>query len=122
MPFIRKVRVLCKTRLIFPRINGPNVFYSSKFTVLGLIGRYSKGYSKINASVTSFDKLTMHSILADKLETFDFNQPINQSFILTRYVEELKNSFKIRTCMNKTYNNYTHIIILFYFKNNSINI
>ena len=24
MPFIRKVRVLCKTRLIFPRINGPN--------------------------------------------------------------------------------------------------
>ena len=23
MPFIRKVRVLCKTRLIFPRINGP---------------------------------------------------------------------------------------------------
>ena len=25
MPFIRKVRVLCKTRLIFPRINGPNV-------------------------------------------------------------------------------------------------
>ena len=25
MPFIRKVRVLFKTRLIFPRINGPNV-------------------------------------------------------------------------------------------------
>ena len=25
MPFIRKVRVLCKTRLIFPRINGPIV-------------------------------------------------------------------------------------------------
>ena len=25
MPFIRKVRVLSKTRLIFPRINGPNV-------------------------------------------------------------------------------------------------
>ena len=24
MPFIRKVRVLSKTRLIFPRINGPN--------------------------------------------------------------------------------------------------
>ena len=24
MPFKRKVRVLCKTRLIFPRINGPN--------------------------------------------------------------------------------------------------
>ena len=24
MPFIRKVRVLFKTRLIFPRINGPN--------------------------------------------------------------------------------------------------
>ena len=23
MPFIRKVRVLCKKRLIFPRINGP---------------------------------------------------------------------------------------------------
>ena len=23
MPFIRNVRVLCKTRLIFPRINGP---------------------------------------------------------------------------------------------------
>ena len=26
------------------------------------------------------------------------NQSINQSFILTRYVKELKNSFKIRTC------------------------
>ena len=25
MPFIRKVRVLFKTRLIFPRINGPIV-------------------------------------------------------------------------------------------------
>ena len=25
MPFIRKVHVLFKTRLIFPRINGPNV-------------------------------------------------------------------------------------------------
>ena len=25
MPFIRKVRVLCKTHLIFPRINGPNI-------------------------------------------------------------------------------------------------
>ena len=26
MPFIRKVRVLFKTRLIFPGINGPNMF------------------------------------------------------------------------------------------------
>ena len=25
VPFIRKVRVLFKTRLIFPRINGPNI-------------------------------------------------------------------------------------------------
>ena len=64
----------------------------------------------------------MHSILADKLETFAFNQPINQSFTLTRYVEELKNSFKIRTCINKIYNNYSYIIILSYFKNNSVNI
>ena len=30
------------------------------------------------------------------------NQSINQSFILTRYVKELKNLFKIRTC-NKQY-------------------
>ena len=44
---------------------------------------------------------------------------INQSFILTRCVKELKNSFKIRTCMNKIYNNYNYII-LFNFKNNSI--
>ena len=29
------------------------------------------------------------------------NQSINQSFILTRYVEELENSFKIRTCKKK---------------------
>ena len=47
---------------------------------------------------------------------------INQSFILTRYVKELKNSFKIRTCINKIYNNYGFVIILFNFKNNSINI
>ena len=46
---------------------------------------------------------------------------INQSFILTRYVEVLENSFKIRTCINKIYNNYSYII-LFNFKNNSINI
>ena len=26
MPFIRKVRVLFKTRLIFPGINGPNMY------------------------------------------------------------------------------------------------
>ena len=45
-----------------------------------------------------------------------------QSFILTRYVKELKNPFKIRTCVNKgIYNNYSYII-LFNFKNNSINI
>ena len=48
------------------------------------------------------------------------NQSINQSFILTRYVKELKNSFKIRTCINKIYNNYCYII-LFNFKNNSVN-
>ena len=34
MPFIRKVRVLFKTRLIFPRINGPNVKLSPLFFVL----------------------------------------------------------------------------------------
>ena len=45
---------------------------------------------------------------------------INQSFILTRYVEELKNSFEIRTC-TKIFNNYGYIIISFNFKKNSIN-
>ena len=49
-------------------------------------------------------------------------QSINQSFILTRYVKELKNSFKIRTCINKIYNNYGYVVILFNFKNNSINL
>ena len=52
---------------------------------------------------------------------FAINQSINQSFILTRYVRELKSSFKIRPCINKIYNNYSYII-LFNFKNNSINI
>ena len=28
MPFIRKVRFLCKTHLIFPRINGPIGFFN----------------------------------------------------------------------------------------------
>jgi len=37
--------------------------------------------------------------------------PFNQSFILTRCVKELKNSFKIRTCINKIYNNYNYIIL-----------
>ena len=31
MPFIWKVRVLFKTRLIFPRINGPNVYVVVNF-------------------------------------------------------------------------------------------
>ena len=35
------------------------------------------------------------------------NQSINQSFILTRCVEELENLFKIRTCINIIYNNYS---------------
>ena len=47
---------------------------------------------------------------------------INQSFILTRYVEELENSFKIQRCITKICNNYSYVIILFNFKNNSINI
>ena len=46
----------------------------------------------------------------------------NQSFILTRYVKELENSFKIRTCINKICNNYSYVMILFNFKDNSINI
>ena len=48
------------------------------------------------------------------------NQSINQSFILTRYVKELKNSFKIRTCINKIYNNYSYII-LFNLKKKQLN-
>ena len=32
MSFIRKVRVLFKTRLIFPRINGPTVYSITMFT------------------------------------------------------------------------------------------
>ena len=39
------------------------------------------------------------------------NQSINQSFILIPCVKELKNSFKIRTCINKIYNNYNYIIL-----------
>ena len=54
-------------------------------------------------------------------EDSSVNQSINHYFILTRYVKELKNSFKIQTCINKIYNNYSYII-LFSFKNNSINI
>ena len=38
---------------------------------------------------------------------------INQSFILTRYVEVLENSFKIRMCINKIYNYYSCVMILF---------
>ena len=43
------------------------------------------------------------------------NQSINQSFILTCYVEELENSFKIRTCINIIDNNYSYVMILFNF-------
>ena len=50
------------------------------------------------------------------------NQSINQSFILTHYVEEIENSFKIRRRITKICNNYSYVIILFNFKNNSINI
>ena len=50
------------------------------------------------------------------------NQSINQSFILTRYVEELKKLVQNTNEYHKIYNNYSYVIILFYFKNNSINI
>ena len=39
MPFIRKVRVLFKTRLIFPRINGPIVSLKRKDHILQAIYR-----------------------------------------------------------------------------------
>ena len=38
---------------------------------------------------------------------------INQSFILTRYVEVLENSFKIRMFINEIYNYYSYVMILF---------
>ena len=38
---------------------------------------------------------------------------INQSFILTRYVEVLENSFKIRMFINKIYNYYSYVMTLF---------
>ena len=37
-------------------------------------------------------------------------------------IKELKNLFKIRTCINKIYKSYGYVIILFNFENNSINI
>ena len=35
------------------------------------------------------------------LPFWQISQSINQSFSLTRYVEELENSFKVRTCKKK---------------------
>ena len=63
---------------------------------------------------------TQHFVSLAKHECI--NQSINQSFILTCCVEELKNWFKIRKSLNKIYNNYSYVLILFYFKNNTINI
>ena len=64
--------------------------------------------------VFTFEQALRYAILQS------INQSINQSFILTRYVRELKSSFKIRPCINKIYNNYSYII-LFNLKNNSVN-
>ena len=52
------------------------------------------------------------SLVGENINTtlFIITSSINQSFILTRYVKELKNSFKIETCINKIYNNYSYII------------
>ena len=47
-------------------------------------------------------------------------QSINQWFILTRYVEELENLFKIQTCINEIYNNYSYVIISVYFNIHSV--
>ena len=85
---------------------------------------------EIHAFSTSFDSESKYYVIfqvKDKKCHFSrnssnsINQSINQSLISIRYVKELKNSFKIRTCINKIYNNYSYII-LFNFKNNSINI
>ena len=48
-----------------------------------------------------FAQMALKTFLCNKLSSFSINQSINQSFILTRYVKELKNSFKIRTCKKK---------------------
>ena len=50
MPFIRKVRVLSETRLIFPRINGPIVILFGTSVVLVTVGNwneYRKGHSEL---------------------------------------------------------------------------
>ena len=63
---------------------------------LGLRGWYLSGFFK--------------TLPPNRPQFFKKKKSINQSFILTRYVKELKNSFKIRTCINKIYNNYSYII------------
>ena len=83
---------------------------------------FSIGHVKVSVGIR-VHLFFLHTI-SSRSTYFSFcieDQSINQSFILTRYVKELKNSFKIRTCINKIYNNYSYII-LFNFKNNSINI
>ena len=53
------------------------------------------------------DIVNIRRRISAALEEFAYIQSINQSIIyLTRCVEELKNSFKIRTCINKIYNDY----------------
>ena len=97
---------------------------SHSFKVRPLFGRKNSNKASSSSNVDSFVgcSLTLfRSLTRDCLANQSINQSINQSFILTRYVKELKNSFKIRTCINKIYNNYSYII-LFNFKNNSINI
>ena len=39
VPFIRSFRVLCKPRLIFSRINGPNVSPSLQFLIMRFTGK-----------------------------------------------------------------------------------
>ena len=77
-------------------------------------------YAKIRTVLQqSFTSLTL---ILKKYNPVFLQLTINQSIIYFNTLRQrAKNSFKIRTCINKIYNNYSYII-LFNFKNNSINI
>ena len=76
MPFIRKVRVLFKTRLIFPRINGPNVCLPVQ-DGYGFLSPWQKTYRRLSRSLsvsveTDGHELTISLVSVDPILFDDF--------------------------------------------------
>ena len=81
MPFIRKVRVLCKTRIIFPRINGPNILLAKVRCASITNSDYRAHSAPLFAKLGILDIFQANSFQIAKLMFYYHNQWLPPMFL-----------------------------------------